>query len=660
MCSIMSKPKISVILPVYNVEDYLTETLNSILNQSMIDDMEVIMVDDGSTDESRYIIEGYALDYDNFHAYHKDNEGQAITRNRALKLAQGDYVHFLDSDDFIPPKAYETLYDIAMKNNSDMVIGNVMRFARYNAWEDILFRNSLRDVDEVIASTSLEQMPSLIWDTITCDKLYRREFLLENNIEFPNKKIAFEDIPFSLESYILTDRISITPEVCYYWRLRSNKSSTTQQDMDVASMMDRLEILNIVHQIMLKYDVNQDIINAQYSKWLDHDLKFFIKRFDHFPEEHHRQLFEEIYGLVKLMPEEIIESLHSYKKAIFKMVLNRDFDNFVRLAPLENDLFENPRIPDFIDEEYESCFDFSEAIRDEELIAEVRDVDHDESSLFIEFNGKLNYLQEGCEYEVSANIIDEDVIYPLYVSDSIITVPVEVIRENNHRKIEIRYKFKDFTKECILKNRQRRSIEFDDTYLDFNTGTDSQLFIDVMDKKDNAVEINNIDYEDGEFVLEGTSKDRIDQTYVENVISFERIACPVEYGDEGKFSFRICESDLLNVPVKKWEINCIDSPNSIRVSKAFEFYRKRDKVRFINSRNKILIENDVYNTIDELNAFKSQVKSLKSDISSLKNDKSRLISEKNELKKEKAQLNDLIAQFKSRKVVRMADKFKLR
>jgi glycosyltransferase involved in cell wall biosynthesis len=77
----MNRPKISVILPIYNVEPYIEECLDSILNQTMIDDLEVIMVDDGSSDDSRYTIERYALDHDNFHAYHKENEGSGIARN---------------------------------------------------------------------------------------------------------------------------------------------------------------------------------------------------------------------------------------------------------------------------------------------------------------------------------------------------------------------------------------------------------------------------------------------------------------------------------------------------------------------------------------------------------------------------------------------------
>ena len=113
--------RISVIIPVYNVEEYLRDALDSILNQTMIDDIEVIMVNDGSTDNSKFIIDEYAENYENFHAFHKKNEGQAIARNFGLELARGEYIHFMDADDYLPPKAYENLYYFNPYN--DFVVG---------------------------------------------------------------------------------------------------------------------------------------------------------------------------------------------------------------------------------------------------------------------------------------------------------------------------------------------------------------------------------------------------------------------------------------------------------------------------------------------------------------------------------------------------------
>ena len=131
----MSNPKISVILPIYNVEDYLEDTLNCLLNQTF-EDIEVLMIDDGSTDNSRYIIEKYALDHDNFHAFHKKNGGPALARDYGLDQARGEYIHFLDADDKITHDGYEKLYDIAVSTDSDIITADTI-FLMENSIENL-------------------------------------------------------------------------------------------------------------------------------------------------------------------------------------------------------------------------------------------------------------------------------------------------------------------------------------------------------------------------------------------------------------------------------------------------------------------------------------------------------------------------------------------
>ena len=101
--------KISVIFPVYNVEYDIKEALNSLLNQTIVDDIEVIMVDDGSTDHSKYIIDEYDANFENFYAYHKENGGLSSARNFGMQYAKGEYIHFFDSDE-LGLKGWGNLY----------------------------------------------------------------------------------------------------------------------------------------------------------------------------------------------------------------------------------------------------------------------------------------------------------------------------------------------------------------------------------------------------------------------------------------------------------------------------------------------------------------------------------------------------------------------
>ena len=652
----MENPKISVIMPIYNTEYYLEETLISLASQTIIDDLEVIMVDDGATDESRYIIEKYALDYDNFHAYHKENEGQGITRNYGLSLAKGEYTIFLDSDDYLPRDAYETLYEMALKTGSDIVVGNVLRFALYNVWEDNLFKNSFFGMNEVIEKTTLNEMPSLLWDTVTWNKLYKTEFLRKNNITFPDKKISFQDIPFSLKAYILAESISITPVITNYWRLRSDNTSVTQQDKSIKNFRNRLEITRMSLDILDEFDVSDEIRNRIYDKWINHDLKFNLKRIDNYDPEYQEEFISQVYDIVKLIPDEIIESQNSYKKVLFKLIKNRDFDKLLMFAPLEDELCKNPHIPPVVNQ-YGNDFNFSRDIKDEELSVELVDVMFNEDSLLLKFEESLNYLTEDISYGVVAKLVGEDREYPVDVDleNSQVIIPFDMFKDKNHLKVKIICIFDGFEKNAFIKNRHRQSHTFDEFDMDLDMSVDSYLFLDYRQKQDNEIIISNVSFDSGEFIIEGKSNFRVDEIIMENVIDFDKKTYPLEYDVGGRsFSFRIPHNDILNNSIKKWELNCPDCLNSIKVSKEFQFFTRYYKIRFINSRNKILIENDIVDPVEKMyETFvqKEEIKSLKKKISSLEY-KNQKLESKNK------RLEDTIEEFKSRKVVKFADKIR--
>ena len=211
----MANPKISVVVPVYNVEEYLEDTLNCLLNQSFIDNMEIIMIDDGSNDSSRYIIEKYALDYDNFYAYHKNNEGLSITRNFGIELAKGEYIQFLDGDDLITLDGYEKLYGMASRNSSDIVTSGMFRLTRYNYFKSFFLKKTFSSFTKDLDSTKLEDTPELMRDTFSTNKLFRLEFLKDNELKFPQENILYEDLIFTLKAYALAETISVSSEPFY-------------------------------------------------------------------------------------------------------------------------------------------------------------------------------------------------------------------------------------------------------------------------------------------------------------------------------------------------------------------------------------------------------------------------------------------------------------
>src|SRR4051812_6251676 len=121
------KIKVSVITPVYNVEEYLEETIDSLVNQTL-SPIEIIMIDDGSTDRSPEIIEEYSRRYPNVIFVQQENSGPGAARNTGLKMARGEYISFVDSDDLLPHDALESMYETALAKKSAIVLGASLSF----------------------------------------------------------------------------------------------------------------------------------------------------------------------------------------------------------------------------------------------------------------------------------------------------------------------------------------------------------------------------------------------------------------------------------------------------------------------------------------------------------------------------------------------------
>ena len=121
----MTQPKVSIIIPVYNVEKYLDRCVKSLQNQSL-KDIEIILVDDSSADSSSSICDNLSAEDNRIKVIHKVNEGAGKARNAALEIARGEYIGFVDSDDFVESDMFETLYNTAEKHNADLVMSGVL------------------------------------------------------------------------------------------------------------------------------------------------------------------------------------------------------------------------------------------------------------------------------------------------------------------------------------------------------------------------------------------------------------------------------------------------------------------------------------------------------------------------------------------------------
>ena len=700
----MGNPKISVIIPIYNVEEYIEDTLNSLLNQTIIKDMEILMIDDGSFDGSRYIIEKYSLDYENFYAYHKENEGPGIARNLGIDLAKGEYIHFLDSDDYVLPNTYERAYEIAKNNNSDFLSLFGVRMRRYNITDSYIYNNAFKNIIGTIDSAKLEDMPELIWDTFVTNKLYKKEFLEKNNLKFIKEKKYYEDVIFALGAYGLAEKISLTKDIFYYWRKRENSNfSITQQYSDINNFKDRINMINLCYEIAENANFNDDIKNELFFRWINYDLNIYLRIFYEYDEKYYQEIFEEINKILNIIPEEMLESLNSTKRIMYKMIKNNDYIGLKNFSKKYKELMKNPHIPDDLDDDYIKYIDFKKDAEYEKLIVKREEITFDDGNIYIKFHEKINYLNYNHPHETKAKLVDiNNNEYSLEVYEKInnevtseeklkqIIIPIDLLFEKDHLKIKIEYITADFKKESYLINSKREIIEFDNFDVEIGIETNRLFFMNIRPTNNLNMQIHDIEFDNGIFKLYGVSNERIDNIFLENVISFEKIYYQVESekenDDDFNINFTIPYVDILNAPVRKWEIKVDGTFKIIELNKRYEFYSQHTKIYFVNTRNKFLVSNDFYNIFDELYENNIEIYELTNDKKELKisnrtlikenkkltkknknltnkntnlTEKNKILKQNNDkLKKKNIKLEKKIEEYKSRLAVRLADKMK--
>lgn len=224
---------ISVVVPVYNVEDYLKECVDSLLAQTYRD-FEVIFVDDGSTDSSPAMCDAYAQQDARIRVIHQKNQGLSGARNTGIEIAQGDSIFFLDSDDYLPEDTLETLYSVAMQTGADYVAGTSLA-KRENGKVDLIY---LRDeVHGVEVYTGKDKMYNYVrtpkMTASACGKLYSKE--LFNEIRFPVGRL-YEDVYTTYRLVHAAKCMALTEKPTYVYRKREGSimhHKCTARDFDV-------------------------------------------------------------------------------------------------------------------------------------------------------------------------------------------------------------------------------------------------------------------------------------------------------------------------------------------------------------------------------------------------------------------------------------------
>ena len=331
---------LSVIIPVYNVENYLNECLDSVTSQTL-DDMEIICIDDGSTDNSPDILKEYSKKDKRIKIITKENGGQATARNLGIKEAQGEYIAFVDSDDFIEPTMFEKLYTKSKDNNLDIAMCKIATYdnqteeIKNNVWYYML--GVFRDFEKGIFNHKDTKEFTCHIAVTPYNKIYKTTLLKENNILFP-EGLIFEDEKFFYDTYLRAKRVSIVDEFLYYYRI--NRKGSTVDTIKDNDFSDIIPISKLIRETFKETDNYEDykillsnrFIHLQLARFTQTSQKYKENFFNLLKSDLEevladRTIYDNLESDVKLRVDKIInsESLSEFEKLdedkIFSVVM---------------------------------------------------------------------------------------------------------------------------------------------------------------------------------------------------------------------------------------------------------------------------------------------------------------------------------------------------
>ncbi|WP_167578648.1 bifunctional glycosyltransferase/CDP-glycerol:glycerophosphate glycerophosphotransferase [Jeotgalibacillus proteolyticus] len=318
------RPKLSVVVIAYNNELYIDEALESLYHQTL-KDIEVVVVNDFSTDNTKELIDEYVKDKPNFKAIHlqENSGGCSVPRNTGIENSTGEYVMFLDGDDWYTVDACEKMVEAIERTGSDFVGGQVIRTNNYEIW----YHKQIYSKE--IINTNIREFSTLFYDSLSVNKIYQRSFLDKNNLRFP-EGIHYEDIVFTGKAYFLADAISFIPEPIYYWRVVENAEdkSITNRRFEFDNFRNRI-VAHRMFDEFLRGKGDGRYQNHKNNKFLRHDLKLYVNDYDEFDEEYKEQFHQLIHEyLHEVMDEYAFINLPERERIIYYLLYIDDREAF--------------------------------------------------------------------------------------------------------------------------------------------------------------------------------------------------------------------------------------------------------------------------------------------------------------------------------------------
>ncbi|WP_157252432.1 bifunctional glycosyltransferase/CDP-glycerol:glycerophosphate glycerophosphotransferase [Nonomuraea typhae] len=316
-------PVLSVVVPFRNVEPYLEHCLSSLAAQEFAD-LQVVCVDDGSTDLSPVIAKDFAARDRRFTLVQQEQSGPGQARNTGIALAAGDLLAFADGDDWVPPQAYATLVASLQRTGSDLACGNVCWFDAANTWRSPAHAEMFA---ETVERTHVSRLPALLTDHTVWNKVYRRAFWEAAGLAFPRG--FCEDTPVVIPAHVLADSVDVLSDVVYHWRQRD---CGTRSLLEPGHLEDRISTVRTVREF-LRLD-HAELLPSYDRGVLSGDLLPFLKAFEFAGADaggYRARFFDQVAPLLEAIPRQVHMGLPWMDRLAYHLVRARDGDELATL-----------------------------------------------------------------------------------------------------------------------------------------------------------------------------------------------------------------------------------------------------------------------------------------------------------------------------------------
>ncbi len=304
---------LSVVVPVYNVQDYLRQCLDSIINQSYRN-LEIIIVNDGSTDSSYEICKEYALKDDRIVLLSQENKGLSAARNVGIKRASGKYIAFVDSDDWLTLDCYETVMKKMLVDDVDIVSYGIFKF--YGDKVDVNLKECMLPVKGPINSFNYLSELFSLWPLVWA-KVYKKSFIDCNNIFFA-EGLLYEDTPFVIACYIRAAKVSFVDKALHYYRLNRDG----QISKSGKRTLDFFGIMEVIKKDLIKEECFSEVYPLL-SSWIIGNMYWLFGLTDPFYQKSFYIKMRKFFLDSKKFFD--LSSLGDYEKKILKLVLENSF-----------------------------------------------------------------------------------------------------------------------------------------------------------------------------------------------------------------------------------------------------------------------------------------------------------------------------------------------